>query len=350
MISANYFDSSNGKLHQVDMSIINGAVSLFGADITRRFLLRTVRLQEPFQHAPCILSFADGSHCEVHDAQHKATLLKTFSYRKSLVVRWQDKWLGALAAIVIMLAALLAGYFWGIPWVADRGAMLVPQSVEKSLGDEVLAGLDKALLRPSSLSQERRQQAQDIFTRIQPAHPRMPLRLVFRDAKAVGPNAFALPNGTIVLTDAMVMHITGVGSDLSGFLADELAGVLAHEIGHVQNRHALRNLLRSSMLAVLSGTLFGDFSAVAAGAPLMVLQGQYSREMETEADDFAAALLKQHNISPSHMADLFESLDKAGKRNPLGQMPSWMRTATDYVASHPPTAERIARMRQAAGQ
>jgi len=348
MISANYFAGGSGKLHQVDLSVAQDTITLFGADITRSFLSRTARLQEPFAQAPCVLSFADGSHCEVHGAEAKAALASALGYQKSWVMRCQDKWLGALAALVIMLGVLFAAYWWGIPWAVDRAAPLVPLSVEKKLGDETLPALDEGLFHPSKLSKERMRQAQDIFARIKPAATRIPVQLVFREATNVGPNAFALPNGTIVVTDAMVEHITGAGSDLSGFLADEFAGVLAHEIGHVQYQHSMKNLIRSSLLAVVSGTLFGDFSAVAAGAPLAVLQGQYSRAMETQADDYAAALLKQRGISPSHMADLFKSLENSNKRNPASDMPRWMRVTTDYVASHPPTAERIARLRQAA--
>ncbi|HTD05161.1 M48 family metallopeptidase, partial [Undibacterium sp.] len=321
---------------------------LFGTDITKRFLATATQIQEPFERAPCVLSFADGSHCEVNGVSEKAALLTALGYQKSFVIRWQDKWLGALAAIVIMLFALFSAYWWGIPWTADRVAPLIPLAAEKKLGDETLAGLDLGLFQPSGLSDEWIRQAQDVFSRIKPATTRMPLQLVFRQAKNVGPNAFALPNGTIVVTDAMLHHIAGPGGDMSGFRADELAGVLAHEIGHVEYRHSTKNLIRSSLLAVISGTLFGDFSAVAAGAPLMVLQGQYSREMETQADDYAATLLKQRGISPSHMADLFESLENSNKRNPANTMPSWMRYATDYVASHPPTKDRIASLRRAA--
>ncbi|GGC67526.1 M48 family metallopeptidase [Undibacterium terreum] len=350
MISANYFDGRNGKLHQVDVSVDKEAISLFGVDITRSFLKTATQVLEPFERAPCVLSFPDGSRCEVHESSAKAELLALLAYRKSFVMRWQDKWPGALLALVVMLFALFAGYWWGIPWAVDQVVPLIPDSAEKKLGDEVLAGLDSGLFQPSKLSKERQQQAQDIFAAIKPAVTRIPVRLVFRDAKSVGPNGLALPNGTIVVTDAMVDHITGVGSDLSGFLADEFAGVLAHEMGHIQYRHSLKNLLHGSVLAVATGTLFGDFSALAAAAPTLVLQGQYSREMETQADDYAVMLLKQHGISPSHMADLFESLEKRNKRNLASGIPLWMRATTDYLASHPPTEQRAARLRQAAGQ
>lgn len=347
MIAAYYFDGSTGTRYPVELGIDGGAINVLGPDTVRHFPRRSARLGEPFEHAPCVLDFDDGSRCEVHDPAAKSALLSVLYYQKSFVERCQDRWWGALLAIVVMLSTLFFAYYWGIPWAAEYISRRIPVEWEKKIGDTALAGLDQQFFQPSQLSNERRQQAQEIFTKLVPHDTRMPMRLVFRASKLAGPNAFALPNGTIVVTDAMVDHITGMGSELTGRLADELAGVLAHEIGHVQGRHSLKSLVRASVTGALSWTLFGDFSAVAAGAPAILLRLQYSRAMETDADDYAARLLKSHGISPTCLAELFESLEKDSRRSMNAQGPSWLRSATDYLSTHPSSQERMARLRQA---
>ncbi len=345
MISAIYFDSLQGTLHPVELGVTSAAITVSGSNIAKSYDTRSARLGEPFDNAPCVLDFTDGSRCEVHDATAKSALLGALQFKKSLVLRWQDRWLGALAAIIVMLAALLSAWHWGIPWAAERVAAHIPLEWEQRLGDEALKGLDKEMFEPTKLNQQDQLQAQAVFQKILPDATRMPLRLVFRRSLLAGPNAFALPNGTIVVTDAMMFLIAGE-DELKGESGERLAGVLAHEIGHVQGRHGLKNIIGSSMAGVLSWALFGDFSAVAAGAPALLVQLEYSRAMETEADDYAAGLLRQRNIEPARLAELFDLLASDYKRKAGVEMPGWLRQITDYLSTHPATAERMARLRR----
>ena len=346
MISAIYFDSLRGTLHPVELGVSPTAITVSGPDLAKRYDRRSTRLGEPFISAPCVLDFADGSRCEVHDAAAKTALLAAMQFKKSLVMRWQDRWLGALAAVVVMLAALLSAWHWGIPWAADRVASYIPLEWEQRLGDEALKGLDMEMFEPSKLNPQDQAQAQAVFQKILPSTTRMPLRLVFRRATLAGPNAFALPNGTIVVTDAMMFLVTEEDDALKAEGAERFAGVLAHEIGHVQGRHGLKSIVGSSIVGALSWTLFGDFSAVVAGAPALLLRLEYSRAMETEADDFAAGLLRQRNIAPARLAELFDLLAKDYKRKAGTDMPAWMRPVTDYLSTHPATEERMARLRR----
>lgn len=345
MISANYFDSLQGTLHPVELGVGPAAITVSGAGLARHYDTRAARLGEPFDGAPCVLDFADGSRCEVHDAAAKAALLAAMQFKKSWVMRWQDRWVGALVAIVVMVAALLSAWHWGIPWAADRIAAYIPLEWEQRLGDEALKGIDKELFEPTKLNRRSQLQAQAVFQKVQPDATRMPLRLDFRHSLLAGANAFALPNGTIIVTDAMISLVEEDG-ELTPEAAERLAGVLAHEIGHVQRRHGLKSVVGSSIVGALSWTLFGDFSAVAAGAPALLVQLEYSRAMETEADDYAAELLRQRNIAPARLAELFDMMAKDYKRNAGIDLPAWMRPVTDYLSTHPATEERMARLRR----
>jgi Zn-dependent protease with chaperone function len=144
----------------------------------------------------------------------------------------------------------------------------------------------------------------------------------------------------MVMTDDMIKKIVGNGFELAPYHQHQLAGVLAHEIGHVQGRHSMRVLARSSLTVALAATLFGDFSAVASGIPTVLLKMQHSREMETEADNYAITLLAQHQMPTSPLAALFQTLMVENK-SVASKLPRWLRTTMSYGSSHPATDDRI---------
>ncbi len=125
---------------------------------------------------------------------------------------------------------------------------------------------------------------------------------------------------------------------------DELLAVLAHEIGHVRGRHAMRLVLQNSGIAVLMTALAGDAVGVtflAVALPSMLVQSGYSRQFEAEADDYAFAHLKRHGVSPQAFANVMRRLEKeTGGAKDDGPV---MR----YLGTHPSSAERIRRAEEA---
>ncbi len=342
MSAAHYFDGRSARLHLVELGTGNGAIHLRG-DITRSYPAAATRLAEPFRHAPAVLYFDDGSHAEVQDPAMRAQLADALGYRKSWVVRWQEHSAAALAALVLLVLLILSAWQWGIPAVAGRLAARVPPSADQALGRNALdLLLRQGLLQPSGLSDDRLAALQGIMQRVQPAAPRIPLRLRVHAAPRLGANALAFPDGTIVLTDQMVRVVMDKNNDIDTRAAAALAGVLAHEIGHIEQRHSIRALTRSSLTAGLSATLFGDFSAVAAGLPALLANMEYSRDMESAADAYAAAVLQEHGIPLAPLADLFDHLDKRADKTP-----KFLRQAMSYAATHPDGYARSRRLREA---
>jgi Zn-dependent protease with chaperone function len=348
MIKASYFDGRNARLHPVELRTGNGALMVMGAAVAREYAYRDVTLAEPFAHAPAVLHFADGARCEVSDAGAGDALAGALGYRKSAVLRWQQHWYAALLALPLLVAAILAILTWGLPAAAERIAAAIPPSLDQRLGETARRQLEAELFAPSRLSDQRVAQVGQILREIAPARTRMPLRLMVRDAPRLGPNALALPDGTIMVTDAMIRLILGTDDDFGERQKAQLAGVLAHEIGHIANRHSVRVMARSSLAAAASAALFGDFSAVAAGLPAVLMNMHYSREMEGEADGYAIALLKEKGIARAPLADLLDMLEQAHADSAERDMPRWMRTGIAYVASHPSSAARVARLRRVA--
>ena len=120
--------------------------------------------------------------------------------------------------------------------------------------------------------------------------------------------------------------------------------MLAHELGHLAHRHAMRSLLQGSATALIIAGVTGDVTSttsLAASAPFVLLHAKFSRDFEREADRYAIELLRKDNISPRNFALILERLEAARKGR--GSVPG-------FLASHPPTKEREALVREIEGR
>jgi Zn-dependent protease with chaperone function len=118
---------------------------------------------------------------------------------------------------------------------------------------------------------------------------------------------------------------------------NELVAVLAHEVGHVVHRHALRTVIQSSTTAAIMVGVLGDFTSVSTligAAPTVLLQAKYSRSLESEADDFSYAWLKKHGIPSHYFGDLLLRMEQEHGGDGDGD-------AFDYFSSHPSTRQRV---------
>jgi Zn-dependent protease with chaperone function len=132
-------------------------------------------------------------------------------------------------------------------------------------------------------------------------------------------NAAALPGRQVVVFRGLIATAQS---------PDELAGVLAHEIGHVANRDAMAGLIREYGVSLLFGVADGGVIARS------LLSNSYTRAAERRADDHALAALAAANISPRATADFFARMSRAE--------PDTSRTARliGYMTSHPLSADR----------
>jgi predicted Zn-dependent protease len=157
-------------------------------------------------------------------------------------------------------------------------------------------------------------------------------RLELRSSKRLGANAFALPSGEVVVTDQLVELAKK---------DDELVAVLAHEIGHLRQRHGLRRLLQDSATVLLIAAVTGDLTSIvslASALPAILLQAKYSRDFEREADEFALDYMKRHDIPPESFGAILLRMEE--RRGAAADIP-------DYLSTHPATRERAERSRVA---
>jgi beta-barrel assembly-enhancing protease len=137
-------------------------------------------------------------------------------------------------------------------------------------------------------------------------------------------NAMALPGGRILIFRGLVDEAKS---------PDEVAGVLAHEIGHVEHRHVVVALLRRFGIGLLIGS-----GGTAAEYGQALIESRYGRAAEREADDYSIEQLKKARISPAATAELFGRLSKDEPGMP---------GVFIYLASHPPSKERQRRFTEA---
>ncbi len=229
------------------------------------------------------------------------------------------------SAAAICSIALMATY--GIPFAAGRLAPVVPYSVEKRIGE----GVDRQVRIIFGGRTCRQPEGQAAFT-----------ALVAKLAKSGGidqpleaevlsssiPNAFAVPGGKIYLLDGLLQKAQS---------ADEVAGVIAHELGHVRHRDNMRKVIQNGGTSFLIGILFGDItggSAVIFGTR-SILDASYTRDAERQADAFAIETMHKLGRSPRPMGELLVRV--TGDR---GQ-----RTST-ILDSHPLGQERLDLMKR----
>lgn len=332
MLEAGYYDGKTSRRHAVRLQAGPDGVEIIGSGWDRHEPFAGLRVSEPIGGAPRTLTFADGSYCEVVQGRELDALLATVGHRDHAVARWQNSWRLALAGVAFMLAVLLAGYRWGLPWLAERTAPMIPSPAVSYMSQQVLKTLDGNMLAPSALPVERQQALAEGLRSIASGDPELAnSRLLFRSAPKAGPNAFALPDGEIVLFDELVAL---ADSD------EEVLGVLAHELAHVKFRHGLRQVIQSSVVAAVAASYFGDISSLLSGLTAVLLESKYSRGFELEADAYGATLMRRNGRSAEGLATMLEKMERIHEKKSPGT-----QSHADWLSSHPETAERIERLR-----
>lgn len=249
---------------------------------------------------------------------------------------------GAVAACFVAIIVIASvTIIYGIPIAAKRIAYAVPQPVQNSMSEGTLELLDSLYLSPSELPSEEQARVLALASAAIEGVGITSYAVELRTG--IGPNAMALPDGTIVITDDIV--------ELSAN-DDELLAILYHEIGHLQNRHLLRRVLQSSFvslgLIVMSGNVETVDTLIAL--PTFYLDMSYTRDFEIEADRYALQSLKDRGLSVDNFSAIMNKLEESLSRigvdedadEPISRTARRQRELLKYFASHPLTSERLA--------
>jgi Zn-dependent protease with chaperone function len=314
-LSTEWFDGRSPRPQRAWLRCADGELilRLQGApeSETRSYALRRVRWPERRAYGLRQTGLPDGSMVQHADAGEWDAWALANVGREGRVVGWMQSWRGALGAMAATVVLLAAAWQWGLPWLSTTLAGWVPASVQRNIGETSLKQLQTLFLKPSAIAATEQAQLRKNFEAlVQRAYPvgdAPAWQLLFRKSEALGANAFALPGGSIVITDDLVTLLKDV--------PDATLGVLAHEFGHVHNRHGIDLMVRASLVSALVGLVIGDASGFLATVPATLATQAYSRDAERESDAQAAAMLHASGLSPAIMVTFFERMAQAGARS-----------------------------------
>jgi predicted Zn-dependent protease len=225
-------------------------------------------------------------------------------------------------------ARWLAG-FVGAWLLAACGTLTIPQ--ERRLGDEYSREIRRevVLLRDAEVNNY----VSGIGTEIVRAAGPQPFEYRFYVVESEEINAFALPAGHIYVHTETILKARN---------ASELAGVIAHEVGHVAKRHIAHNYNRQRNTGIahqlgviaastLGGSAAGSAANLGGGLLATAYLNRFGREAEAEADAFAVDVLPEAGYDPRGLVSFFQTLQHEGGSQPL-----------TFLSDHPATDDRIA--------
>lgn len=237
-----------------------------------------------------------------------------------------------LFSIFLVPISLVGIFKYLLPYLAIQFAAIVPDGVKSVASQQTLTTLDYTALEPSDLSLETQTQIDAYFAQTVLAinGSLAQFNLHFRQSDMMGANAFALPDGTIVITDELV-QLLEEDEDL-------LKAIFLHELGHVAHDHSMRLIAETLVTSLAIDYLIGDLGAMVelvAGFSSTVIQNQYSQELEWEADNFAIDMMIANGKDPIHFANAMEKF----KAHYMGDAEE--PDAVSFMSSHPITQQRI---------
>ena len=333
---ATYFDGETARQHRVEVEIGTGALGIFTRSgllaqwdyETLRRVSGTERAAGSIEVTPDFrsderLRLDDRGAVKALRGVHRKVDKRPAANRRAVAraLGWTSAAIGALGFIV----------FVAIPALAPQIAGMVSQEREIAMGEKVEKLITKVGLIGEICENSKGRAALDKMTAklTSGMDLRIPVRVDVVNADIV--NAIAMPGGRVLIFAPLLKQSES---------ADEVAGVLAHEIGHVQLSHPMNEAIRSSASAGVIGLFFGDFAGAGmmAGIGEQLLNATHTRDAEREADRFAVARMTAANASSAQMAKFFTRMrEKHGEGQLFG----------GYMASHPSFSEREAMLTEA---
>lgn len=219
-------------------------------------------------------------------------------------------------SLVLMVVIIGVVVKFGVPYSAKQLAWHLPANTLSSIGAQAQEQIEQ-MTEKSQLTAARQQQIRQLYSRY--VAGQQPAKLVFRQGANLGANALALPNNTIVLTDELVQ----LAQD-----DRELIGVLAHEQGHLTERHTMQQVLSALGMTVFITWITGDVSDLVSNAPYALLTLSYSREFERQADLYAVQTLSRQQIPVKYFAHFLKRMEKDD-------------ADIELLSTHPATTARI---------
>lgn len=294
--------------------------------------LNSIEISEAVGNIPRSLTFSEGWVFVAKDSAELSSYLNLY-LKRNWADRLESNYRWIVAAVVGAALFVSGVYYYGIPALTNSITTHLPNVAYEKVGQQTLLLLDAAHLKPSDLSTERQQQLlgrfNEMLKKINIGEYAQP-KLIFRKMDAA--NAMALADGTVIVTDELINLLK---------TDEQIDAVIYHELGHVHHAHVMRSLVRSSLVSLGLILVVGDSSGIAdtvSGSASFILTMSYSREMETQADEYAARQLKSQMGTVQPLVQAFQLLKSNGQDKSLPEEDA----SIGWLSSHPGSDIRIA--------
>ncbi len=287
-----------------------------------------------FFYAPQMGS--DAAYFELDSETQKFIQSNTLLKEKLTFVNDSKKYFNSgVVLTTLVLAILFYTFFQFRTSIFGSFAFMIPFELEQKVGDQLYNPL---------LSEKQKKTLENfelLLQKLKYEKSEWPYPFRFHISSDTIPNAYATLGGHIFINKGLIQLLDE---------AEDLLGVIAHEMIHVKRRHVVKSTIQVLGMYSVMSLLFGDISGIVAvmvdqGAPLLSLS--YSRGLEEEADDLAVNLLLRNQIEPSGLARALKKINaesqKLIKQSPGADILEKL-SKIEVLSSHPDIDQRIQKL------
>jgi Zn-dependent protease with chaperone function len=320
--TATYYDGLTSTPHSVDVNFDerNNEIQFFSPDFTNK-LWKIEDIE--FQKLNFCLEISNKAHLsetlKIVDEDFAKQFIENLNKNGKLSIYQQliNKNIKVHFTILAFLVAfIVVAYIYFVPWVGEKSTVMIPQEFDSYLSNEFLIDY----LSDNEVDSIKTKGLEQFSALLDLSKNK---NLTFMVVKSEVVNAFALPNGKIIVFTGLLDKIKS---------PEELTALLCHEVIHINHRHSVKMLARNLAGYIFISAMFSDVN----GIMTVIAQNaenlqslSYSRKFETEADTEGLKLMIIKNVNPKGMVSLFQRIKEDDKVLP------------SFLSTHPVTDERI---------
>ncbi|MGH1456629.1 MAG: M48 family metallopeptidase [Alphaproteobacteria bacterium] len=352
--SAKYYDGKTGTPHDVSLILTGTTLQLMegGALLETWNGSAVTVIDHPAPPVPGIFGYTENQDARLYIDNEKEwkTLYIRLPKSSKKVITLPTNW---SSFFIYAFVSILSLYFLFLlfPRIIERTAYLIPAEVERSIGQQVANSMTKnydLCTAPAGT-----QAMQKVFNTMTAQASRDISYEIYVVENDFMPNAFAAPGGYLIVFSEVIERAE---------TPEEVFGVLAHEIAHVDLYHTTKGIMRDLGMRFVLSMMVGGTSI--EGAASFFSQMNYSREDESEADLYGRAIMIEAGINPKGMRHFFESIqkwegdfyteieesineeiEKEEDKIELPSMDFFNQPFWEYLSTHPNTDKRIEKLR-----
>lgn len=332
-VSAIFFDGEHARDHAVEVWVENGAILFEGPGVNRQSwkLSGVHSIDPPAEGQPFRITHMDrpGARLVLKDQAFVANLLADAPHLRDGHYAPAHLKQVALWTVAGIAALLAVGYIF-LTTLPNLVAKALPQEWRDKVGQQI----EKSVVGDARQCDAKEGVAafKKMIANLTPPGQTLP-EVTVRVYDIDILNAFAVSGGRLIFTREIVEKAE---------TPDEIAGVLAHEIGHVASLHPEEQLVRvvglQVLLSAISGGSGADLVTNTAGIAALL---RYSRDAEREADAYARDVLTAASIDTTGLKTFFKKIMKLDTLSDLGKEKSALDRIGNILSTHPDTNERI---------